>query len=470
MNTTGKSIIACLPAVAAAGCAGSKEKKAEIRTPNVIYIMADDLGIGDLGCYGQQVIKTPAVDRLAAEGMMFTRHYAGSTVSAPSRCALLTGKHTGHSYIRGNKGLESEFDRGVKYDLPLAPEETTIAEVMKQAGYRTGCVGKWGLGGPMTEGHPNNHGFDYFFGYLGQGRAHTYYPEYIWENNTKVVLDREVYSHDLIMERALDFIRDNAGAEPFFLYLTPTLPHAELIVPAGELGDYDGMFEEIPFVRKPGGTYCSQDKPRATYAAMVTRLDKGVGMVMELLEELGIADNTMVIFTSDNGVHAEGGHDPEFFDSNGIYRGIKRDLYEGGIHTPFIVKYPGTVRGGSSNDHLSAFWDFMPTMCEMIGADVPEGIDGISYYPSLLEKEGQREHEYLYFEFHEQKGRRCIIKDGWKLVELNVNAPGQSYFELYDLENDPSEEQNVIARNDSRAQQMKKIMLTARTENPNWNF
>ena len=439
------------------------------KRPNIIYIMADDLGIGDLGCYGQQQIKTPAVDSLAAHGMLFTNHYSGSTVSAPSRCVLMTGKHTGHSYIRGNRGKTDVS--GEVYDHPLGAEEVTVAEILKRHDYTTACVGKWGLGGPNTEGHPNNQGFDYFFGYLGQGYAHRYYPDFLWENGTKIMLNNKVYSHDLIMEKALKFIDENSD-HPFFLYLTPTIPHADLIVPPGELGEYDGMFDEKPFVNrsKDGKGYTSQPKPRATYAAMVSRLDKGVQMVMDLLREKGIEENTIVIFTSDNGVHSEGGHDPYYFDSNGIYRGIKRDLYDGGVHTPFIVYYPAVIKEATTADHISAFWDFLPTVCDLVGEKVPEGVDGISYLPTITGKGKQKQHDYLYFEFHERGGRRSILKDGWKLVELDVNVPETRHMELYNLSEDPSETQDFYARNPEKVAELLELMNGARTENPYWNF
>lgn len=438
--------------------------------PNLIYIMADDLGIGDLGCYGQQLIKTPGIDQLASNGMIFSNHYSGSTVSAPSRCVLMTGKHTGHSYIRGNKGVPVP-SLGTHFDYPLADEEVTAAEIFKLAGYQTACIGKWGLGGPDSEGHPNNQGFDTFFGYLGQGRAHRYYPDYLWDNQERVMLDKKVYSHDLIMDKALEFIENNAD-EPFFLYLTPTIPHADLVVPEGELGEYDGMFEETPYVNKSkdGKGYRSEPKPRATFAAMVSRLDRDVSRVMALLAEKGIAENTIVIFTSDNGAHKEGGHNPDFFDSNSIYRGTKRDLYDGGIHTPFVVSWPAVIAPGSRCDHVSAFWDFLPTVCELTGQKTPKDVDGISYLPSLTGKGKQGKHDYLYYEFHEKGGRKAVLKDGWKLVQLNVNEKEKMVYELYNLSADPSEKDNVIESNPKIASKLRRIMEKARTENPIWNF
>ena len=284
--------------------------KVPMQTPNIVYIMADDLGIGDLGCYGQQQIKTPCIDGLARNGMMFMRHYSGSSISAPSRCTLLTGKHTGHAAIRGNKPVT--LADGEKYDTPLPAKEVTVAKLLKQKNYRTACIGKWGMGGPDSEGHPNRHGFDYFYGYLGQGHAHSYYPPFLFENNEKIMLEKKHYSHNLIVEKALDFIDKNAE-HPFFLYFSPTIPHAELAVPEENMQQYEGQFQEKPFA---GGHYCAQPKPRAAYAAMVTLLDTNVGQIIELLKRKGVYENTIIIFTSDNGVHKEGGHDPEYFNSN----------------------------------------------------------------------------------------------------------------------------------------------------------
>ena len=442
------------------------ESKKSINPPNVIYILADDLGIGDLGCYGQKLIKTPAIDKLAESGMRFTQHYSGSTVSAPSRCVLLTGKHTGHASIRGNLGyLHSD---GISYDSPLPDKEITVAEIFKQKQYQTACIGKWGLGGPSSEGHPNNQGFDYFFGYLGQGNAHKYYPKQLFENNMAVPLDKKVYSHDLIMEKAYDFVRKNAS-KPFFLYLSPTIPHAELIVPEGELMGYDGKFPEKPFEQKQG-SYCSQPKPHATYAAMVSRLDRDVQRLVDLLEKQGILDNTLIIFTSDNGTHHEGGHDPDFFDSNGPFRGYKRDLYEGGIRTPFIAYWPGVITKASVSYHISAFWDFLPTMADLIGVSTPKGVDGISFLPTLTGKCKQKKHKSLYFEFHEQGGRQAILKDGWKLIRLNVSKPEMSTLELYNYFEDPGEIANVVLQYPEKVKQLTALMDSQRTEDPNWKF
>ena len=426
--------------------------KQEINRPNIVYILADDLGIGDLGCYGQKDIKTPNIDRLAADGMLFTNHYSGSTVSAPSRCVLLTGKHTGHSYIRGNKP-------GIGYEFPLANGETTVADLLKKEGYATACVGKWGMGGPDDEGSPWKHGFDYFFGYLSQRNAHKYYPDFLWENDKKIELHNLVYSHDMILEKALCFINKNSDA-PFFLYYAPTLPHAELLVPNNDFGDYDGKFNEIPF-KQGNTTYGDQPRPRAAYAAMVSRLDYAVGEILKKLQEKGVLQNTIVMFSSDNGVHHEGGHDAEYFNSNAEFRGTKRDLYEGGIRTPFIVRWDNHITGGTTSNHVSAFWDFMPTVAEVLNIKAADGCDGISLLPSLTGKGEQKEHDYIYHECYEQGGKQSIIKDGWKLVRLNLNRPDKIVEELYCLEMDTQEKINLADRYPGKVKELRDLAASA---------
>lgn len=455
---TGTIVAACgLPTVVYAQKAGK---------PNVIYILADDLGYGDLGCYGQQKIKTPNIDRMAADGIRFTQHYAGCTVSAPSRCALMTGKHTGHTYIRGNKGIESEDGR--KYDLDLPAGEITLGEIFKQQGYATGCCGKWGMGAPGKEGHPNRQGFDYFYGYLGQGHAHSYYPAYLHENETEVKLGNKQYSHDLIEKKAVEFIRKNAG-QPFFLYLSITLPHAEIHLPDEYRTDYENSFlPETPYQQKGGG-YRSQSKPHATFAAMVYRIDLTIGRIEALLKELGLDEKTLVIFTSDNGPHQEGGADPKFFVSSGSYRGIKRDLYEGGIRVPMIARWPGTIAKGSVSAHPSAFWDVMPTFCELTGSRTPKSTDGLSFVPSLLGKK-QKQHGYLYWEFHEQGGKQALLRGDWKLIRLQVKNPGKTRVELYNIKNDPAENDNLIDQYPDIVRKLNKIMDKARTENSLFSF
>ena len=434
-------------------------------SPNIIYIMADDLGIGDIGIYGQQIIKTPALDKMAANGMVFTQHYSGSTVCAPSRCSIVTGKHTGNTFIRGNKGDKCED--GLTYDYPLNDTEITVAEILKQKNYSTACVGKWGLGGPGSEGHPNKQGFDYFFGYLGQGNAHRYYPEFLFENEKKLPLNKQIYTHTLIMNKALEFIENNAE-NPFFLYLTPTIPHADIDIPDEYLGEYDGMFNEVPYPE--GKHYFAQQKPKTAYAAMVTLLDKDIQRLLDLLKEKNIDKNTLVIFTSDNGNHKEGGHLPEHFNSNGPYRGWKRDLYEGGIRAPFIVQWPGKVKAGSVSYHVSAFWDFLPTVCELVDAPVPEGVDGISYLAEITGKNSQKNHDYLYWEFHEQGGKQAILKNNWKLIRLNVNVPQKEKYELYNLNSDPGEMFNVADQFPALLNEMKEVLLKSHKKSSVYPF
>lgn len=436
-----------------------EESKKAARRPNIIFILADDLGYGDLSCYGQKKFRTPNLDKMAAEGMRFTQHYSGSTVCAPARCVLLTGYHTGHSYIRGNaKGEEM-------YELAIPAETLTVAKILKNSGYATGCTGKWGLGGPWSEGRPNKQGFDYFFGYLGQMPAHFYYPEHLWRNMEKVVLDGKTYSHDLIAEEAMDFIMRNRK-DPFFLYIPFTIPHAELAVPEDSLAQYKGKFEEKEYI---GQHYGSQKTPRAAFAGMVSRMDRDIGRIMKLLKELGIDENTIVIFSSDNGGHREGGAEPEFFNSCGPLRGIKRDLYEGGIRVPMIARWPGKIKAGTISEHVSAFWDFLPTCCELGEAKIPEAIDGISFVPTLLGRE-QKRHEYLYWEFYEQKGKQAVRWGDWKGVRLNVSKDPDGPIELYNLKDDIGEANNIAGEHPEIVQKMRSIMKEARTESALFSF
>ena len=429
--------------------------------PNIIYILADDLGYGNLGCYGQTEIQTPNLDRMASEGMRFTDHYAGSTVCAPSRCMLMTGNHPGHARIRGNGRV------------PLQPEDITVANILKDSGYATGCIGKWGLGEANSTGTPNNQGFDYFYGYLNQIRAHNYYPTFLWENQNKVQLDNETviaetgysegigsastnkeqYSHDLFAEKALSYIDDHAGS-PFFLYLPFTIPHANN---EHWLIDHHGM--EVPDY----GIYADRDwrEKEKGFAAMVTRMDRDIGRILDKLQELGIDENTVVMFSSDNGPHAEGTHDPDFFNDNGPLRGMKRDLYEGGIRVPMIVRWPGQIAPGSESDHPSAFWDILPTCAELAGAGSPDNIDGISFVPELLGR-NQPEHEYLYWEFPAQGGKQAVRMGNWKGVRLNVAEEGrEAPIELYNLSEDIGEENNIADDNPDVVEQIAGIMEQA---------
>jgi arylsulfatase A len=438
--------------------------------PNIIYILADDLGYGDLGCYGQNDIRTPNLNRMAKEGMRFTQHYSGSTVCAPSRSCLMTGLHTGHTPIRGNKEYYPEGQH------PLPAEAVTLPEILKESGYVTGAFGKWGLGYPGSEGEPNNQGFDEFYGYNCQRIAHNYYPYFLRHNDKKVMLPgnegkkTRQYAPDIIQNQTLKFIEANKD-RPFFLFVPHIIPHAELLVPDDEIvKSYRGRFPEKPYKGvddgpnyKMGG-YGSVETPRANFAAMITRLDNHVGGILDKLRELRLDRKTLVFFTSDNGPHSEGGANPAYFNSNGGLRGQKRDLYEGGIRVPLIAWWPGKIKAGSRSEHVSAFWDVMPTLAELVGANVPDDIDGISFLPTLLGKRHkQKKHEYLYWEFHEYGGKQAVRKGKWKAIRLQVRKNPNGPLELYDLEADPREEKNVASHNPAAVREAEQIMRRART-------
>lgn len=433
-----------------AAAAGALSAQAQ-QPPNIILILADDLGYGNLGCYGQKQIATPNLDRMAASGLRFTQAYAGSTVCAPSRCALMTGLHTGHGRTRGNKSP----------DLPLRSQDLTVTEILKQAGYRTGLFGKWSLGQLGSSGYPTRKGFDEWFGFFSQTHAHTYYPEHLLDGETSYLargnfgVKKTEYAHDLFTARALKFIaRDDPRA--YFLKLAYTIPHAN-----NELGRDTGNGMEVPSAEPYAGRDWPQ--PEKNFAAMVHRLDRDVGRILDAVEQSGKAGNTLVVFTSDNGPHREGGHDPDFFDDNGPLRGIKRDLYEGGIRVPMVAQWKGRIRPGVS-DHLCAFWDFLPTAAELAGAVAPQGIDGISFVPAMLGRSGQKQHGHLYWEFHERGFHQAVRKGEWKGVRL---GPGKG-MELYHLGSDPGETRNVAADHAVVVREISDIMLTARTESPDW--
>jgi arylsulfatase A-like enzyme len=445
---------------------GSKEDKTDKR-PNIVFLIADDAGYGDFGCYGQEVFTTPNIDRMAAEGMLFTQHYSGSTVCAPSRSSLMTGQHTGHTFIRGNKWMKPEGQ------YPLPDTINILPELLKRAGYITGGFGKWGLGGPGSEGDPVNQGFDTWFGYNCQRLAHNYYPEYLWGNRDTVFLHGNdnggvtQFSYDLIHQEALKFIENNKE-NPFFLFLPYTIPHAEIIVPDDSLlHKYLGEFEEVPYkgvdegpqYRK--GPYGSQETPRAVFAAMMERLDLSVGDIIRKLDDLDIGNNTIFILTSDNGPHLEGGADPDFFNSNGIYRGYKRDLYEGGIRVPFIVRWPDMVQGSIKTGHVSAFWDILPTLCEIAGIAPPQNIDGISFLPTLKQEGRQIKHHYLYWEFYEQGGKQAVRLDYWKGIRLNLKDNPDGPIELYNLAEDPEEKTEISEKHPEVVREIEKLMLEA---------
>ena len=433
----------------------SQAQKNNITHPNIIFILADDMGYGDLGCYGQQLIETPNLDAMAKQGMRFTQFYAGTSVCAPSRSSLLTGQHTGHTPIRGNKGVKPEGQ------WPIPDSAITIAEVLKKAGYTTGDFGKWGLGAVASSGDPIKQGFDFFYGYNCQSLAHDYYPDHLWENDRRVDFsEHNTYAAELIQQKALQFI-DQQKNKPFFLYLSYTLPHAALQVPDDSLFEkYKRKFNEqpVPVKTADANGYAGQAYPRAAYAAMVSRLDVYVGQIIQQLKQLGIDKNTLVIFTSDNGPHKEGGNDPSYFNSNGSLRGIKRDLYEGGIREPMIAYWPGKVKAGSTSNFAGAFWDFMPTFTELANTASPNNIDGISIVPVLLSQKNQPSHEWLYWEFHEQGGKQAVRMDKWKGVRLNVIKEADGPIELYDLQTDAGEKINVADQHPEIVKAIKKIM------------
>ena len=373
----------------------------------------------------------------------------------------MTGKHTGHAYVRGNK--DTRTPQGT-FDLALPEQEVTVAQLLKQKGYATMCVGKWGLGAPASSGSPIKKGFDYFFGYFGQANAHRYYPQYLFENEKKVPLNGRVYSHWLIMKKGLDFIRKQKEGQPYFAYFAITLPHPDMDYP--DMRNFSGRFKETPYLNIEGEKgYKTQVEPEAAYAAMVTEVDKSVGDIINLLKERGEWENTVFIFTSDNGAHGVGGHNWDFFDSNGPFRGHKRDLYEGGVRTPFLVSWPQYISGHQETTHVSAFWDFLPTVCDIAGINTPDDIDGISYLPTLLGKgTKQKKHEYIYFEFYEGGGKQSILKDNWKLVRLNLLNPDKLKEELYYLPDDIGETNDLSAQHPEKVSKLRNLLKEVRTD------
>jgi arylsulfatase A-like enzyme len=452
-----KLVLLLLPTGLALGACGRVAGAEPTPRPNVIMVLADDLGYGDVGCYGQKQIQTPNIDRLAAEGMRFTQCYAGSTVCAPSRCCLMTGLHTGHARVRGNALV------------PLESQDATVAELLKAAGYRTALIGKWGLGEPGSTGVPNRKGFDYFFGYLNQVHAHNYYPDYLWRNEEKfplpgnvvekgVASKRTTYSHDLFTQAALKFVEKSD--KPFFLYLAYTIPHAN-----NEAGK-QGMEvpSDAPYTEKP---WPQQQK---NHAAMITRLDADVGKLVKRLQELKLDDKTIIFFSSDNGPHREGGADPKFFGSSGPLRGIKRDLYEGGIRVPMIVRWPGRIKAGAVSEQAWAFWDFLPTAAELAGAKIPEKLDGISLVPALVGEKAagrpQPSHEFLYWEFHEGGFSQAVRMGDWKLVRRPYGKDPAP--ELYNLKSDLGEAKNVAGEYKDVVAKIEAYLKDARTDAKQW--
>ncbi len=434
------------------------EDSAKRPKPNIIFILADDLGYGDVGFNGQDKIKTPHIDRMASEGLIFKQHYAGSPVCAPSRAVLLTGFHTGYATVRENPAWTKS---GTPVDLK--DEDVTVAEELKRAGYVTGMIGKWGLDETSTTGNPTDQGFDYFFGFKTHMEAHHYYPEYIWRNKEKVVLegndpDKKLgqYSHDLFARESLDFIRKNKDTT-FYLHLAFTVPHNELTVPEDSKQPYIGKgWPERPM---KSGHYKHDPEGNTTYAGMVSRMDADVGRIFALLKELNLDDNTLVIFTSDHGP----GFDNGFFNSNGPFKGKKLQLYEGGLRVPFVARWPGEIKAGTESGHASAFWDFLPTACDIAGIEPSAQTNGISYFPTLLgNKEKQKSHDYFYWEVNENSGpTQAILTDKWKGISFY-----EKQFELYDIENDLGESTNLADQHPEIVSKIKNLMLEVRTDHP----
>ena len=445
--------LSCLFALGLALSCGSE---AESRPPNIILILADDAGIGNFGCYGATQIRTPNIDALARGGMRFLEHYAGSSMCAPSRCTLLTGQHTGRARVRGNSLVA------------LRPEQETLAEVLKRGGYRTACYGKWGLGEKRSAGEPLEHGFDEFFGFThAQLRHNRYFPPEMTSNGDTVALEPGTYSQDLVTERAVGFIRDNAE-RPFFLYLPYCIPHAPLLVPEDALEPYTGsMGSETPFV-DPNAPAHSQTQPRAAYAAMLTRLDDYVGQITAALDEAGLAESTLILFTSDNGPATAGGADPSYFASAAAYRGGKASLYEGGIRAPLIARWPSQVAPGTTSSHLSGFWDILPTCAELAGLPVPEGVNGVSFAATLRGTPAEQgPHKFLYWELSEPdfanrpRGWQALRFESWKAVRRDVSRVPDAPVELFDLSADPSESRDLAGSHPEVARRARELMQRA---------
>jgi len=451
-----------LAAVLALAAALAPPLQAPPSRPNILFIQADDLGYGDLSVYGQTHFRTPSIDRLAAGGIRFTQYYAGSTVCAPSRTALLTGLHTGHASIRGN------------LELPLPEGDVTLAMALRDAGYRTAVIGKWGLGNPGTTGEPGKKGFDYSFGFLDQRHAHRQYTDHLFRNAERYATDLEHdYVNDLFTRETLSVI-DAADPRPFFIYLNYTVPHAELRAPEDSMRQWRGKFPETPFVNArgdatPTGTdeeiapYRSQETPKAAFVAMITRMDRDIGVIADRLRARGLDRTTLLVFTSDNGPHQEGGGAPDYFRSSGYLRGIKRDLYEGGIRVPFIASWPGTIPAGRVSAQPWAHWDMFPTLAELARAKTPPGLDGKSM-AAALRGGTPPEHDPFYWEFHERGFTQAARIGKWKAVRLAKDAP----LELYDLDADPKETRNVASAHADVVTRMNDYLKGARTDSALW--
>ena len=473
------------------GCERPIETNAS--APNIVYILADDLWYGELGSYGQSKIKTPHLDRLAEEGIRFTQHYSGSPVCAPSRATLMSGKHTGHTLIRDNYELGGWTDDEENGQMPLPPGSFTIGRMLQERGYATAAIGKWGLGGPGSTGVPNRQGFDLFYGYLDQKQAHNYYPTHLWRNDVWDSLANPYfsphqrfegdpndpssydqykgkdYAQDMMVGEALDFVRAHSG-EPFFLYLPFPIPHLALQVPDSALRPYDGSWEESPYLGDR--SYLPHPRPKAAYAAMITRMDEQIGEILALLDELGLTENTLVMFASDNGTTYTGGVDAVFFESTAGLRGLKGSVYEGGIRVPFIARWPGKIEAGTVSDHVSAFWDMVPTLAELTGAEAPEDIDGISFLPTLLGTGVQPQHDALYWEYHGLwDGAQAVRIGDWKGVRLGGHTDANAPTELYDLSVDWEETNDLAPQHPEIVAQILAVMENRTpSEIPEWNF
>lgn len=453
--STGLLTLGCTATAAFANSNSIETTKVE--KPNIIFILADDLGFGDLGCYGQTLIKTPNIDKMRAQGLKFTNAYAGSTVCGPSRACLLTGKHTGRGYIRGNGRVFLRND----------PQDITIARVLKEAGYNSAMIGKSGLACNNEDGDlAQRKGFDYFFGYTSHTDAHFYYPPFLWKNGKKVMyknntgLAGDTFSSTQILKEGLAYIERHKKG-PFFLHLAFQEPHAGLRAPERFKKMYRGKFDESPTKHSHYGN-CKE--PKTTYAAMISHLDYNIGLVFDKLKELGIDDQTLVFFASDNGSMNEGGYQRKWFKSSGILRGGKRDLYEGGVRVPMLVRWPKHIKANTTTDQIVAFWDIMPTLTEVAGLKKPSFTDGNSILPTLLnDPQKQKQHKYVYWEFYEGPGKRAIRKGPWKGVMLNTNKVVNPKLELYNLEKDPSEKKNIAKQYPEVVEELKKLMAEAHT-------
>lgn len=477
-----------------------KEKATEVKKPNIIYILADDLGYGELGCYGQKLIETPNIDKLAQNGIKFTDHYSGAPVCAPSRCVLLTGKHSGHAYVRGN---DEWAERGEVWDYkatiadstlegqrPMPADTKTIGKLLQSAGYKTGIVGKWGLGAPNTNSIPTKQGFDFFCGYNCQRQAHTYYPVHLYKNGSRIYLDNDTvaphsgldkgadplkmesyakynlndYSPDIMFSEMINFIEESKD-QPFFMYWASPFPHVPIQAPQKWVDYYHEKFgDEKPYVGQAG--YFPHRYPRAGYAAMISYLDERVGQLVQKLKEMGEYENTLIIFTSDNGPTFNGGTDSPWFSSGGPFKSErgwgKCFVHEGGIRVPMIAIWPGNIKPGTQTNHISAFWDVLPTLCEIANVSVPEDVDGISFLPSLLGKGEQMQHEYLYWEFPELAGEQAIRMGDWKAIRRNIKK-GNMSIELYNLKEDIQEQNNVAKEHPEIVAQMEELMKKSHT-------